>query len=222
MNPYYQKSKFRPTRRYRPLVKVTRNRAQRIHDVAMIRVARAVCRASKEKKRVDQTFSSALNTASGPELFLLNGIAEGTSDEERIGDEAKMQSIFMRICFQINALDASAIVRCLIVLDKQPNSALATGASFFEDETNPLSPVTNSNKDRYLIHKSYTFDLCNNGRDSRTLTIYKDLKNITTHYSGVGGGVGTIRTNALLLIVFIGSTNVTAYNMYSRLRYTDS
>jgi hypothetical protein len=101
---------------------------------------------------------------SGP----LNGIAQGDTEQERIGRVTYLKSIHIKGIIQFAATVATAVspishkVRLILVIDKQANGATISAASVLEDRTGTLQD-TNAhynleNTSRFIILRDFTMD----------------------------------------------------------------
>lgn len=112
---------------------------------------RTIARTRKDKKqderlnKLDKKISRVLNDSdlkyndvyfaeagvgTTPEFTLLNGIANGVTDDDRLGDKIRMTSLQFRMTIR-NNIDASLInqVRIMVVRDRQANGTVPTYAN---------------------------------------------------------------------------------------------
>lgn len=160
---------------------------------------------------VDTTInSSAVSTT--PYSVLCNGVAAGSSASQRIGRRITIKSIeFRGVAAPGAAAHTSSASRHVLVLDKQPNSALATYADVY-DTTPGVTPynVRNiSNAPRFQVLWDSGV-VCINGNDTTAgqqtantevgLNVYKRC-NIPVQFTAAGGAtIGDISTNSLVWI----------------------
>lgn len=194
-----------------------------------------------EKKSVDTSASCQfqLNPATGAisgiePLFLINGVAAGTSISQRIGRKCRFTSIYIRMRVVTGNTPQSQIARLIVVLDKQPNGAVMTGQQLLGSLTsgvaNPWAPNNLDNRDRFKVLCDKTRLIQTNGGTSGATSdvaffkIYKKI-NIQTTYSGTDALIGSISTNALYMMCVGSNASDAATNAVGtfvcRVRYTD-
>lgn len=181
---------------------------------------------SYEKKAIDTTINSAINTTGV--ITLINGCARGDALNERIGRATHMQSVYVRGLVDANATTGIAqIARVLIVYDRQANG-VAPAITDILTHVHPYGHVNLSNSLRFSViaDQDYEiYDRTNGGDVDRSINIYRKL-DLPVHYnSGDAGTVADITTGALYLIgltnAAIGDTDSTM-QVQARVRYTDA
>jgi len=211
-----------PSRRPRRHRRTRRTRRRGLSTRAI--AVRALASTDQELKAID--FNTAPNALAIPEnaplFFALNTVAEGNTLDSRIGKQLKMRSIQIMMKFSLPASQNTTQFRGQLMLDKQPNGAIATAASVFTDATQftYLSPLNLNNRRRFKILKSFrvVLDLAN--VSTRIVTLFKRVPMKTT-YNAAGGGSGQINTNSLF-IVFTSDQpagNSGTVEIYARLRF---
>lgn len=181
------------------------------------------------------------------QVYLLNGIAAGTSASQRIGQIVRMKSIEMKFgCLGPQVAVASQIggyatIRMAIVLYKQTNGAAPLRTDVWTQSTAGVACV---NALRNMDKKTAFWVLWDSGaiplglrtnapaglmspdpRGSRTGTLYKRI-NIPVKYQLPAADVGSVETNGLFLLVWSDSpaaaeTLSPAMNFKCRVRYDD-
>lgn len=184
----------------------------------------------------------AANTfVGGPQVLLLNGVAQGDGASTRDGDQLKMIKIQTNLVLQ-NDSTPSVYFRALLVLDKQSDGAAPAFTEIFDSGTAATAPLQFMNLDNNMrfriikdcgLHSVEGKKATDPGgeRNIKLISVYKEFHDnkkkgvdgIKVRFSGATSGVGDISTNALYLIL-IPSTNTTSlsYEYNSRMRYVDN
>ena len=191
----------------------------------------------------DCSFSQTLGTAGGgltltclsplaagpinPNGVSLNLISQGTSQNQRIGNKVCLHAIRARGVFQLinNITNSSAVVRVLLVRDKQCNGAQAVPADVLEvtaaATTDYNAFLDMDNLDRFDIIKDKTYKIGESGfgivgTGSAVCTIpFKmshKIKNPSYQeiiYSSTTGAITEVRSNNYFFLVFASNANVT-------------
>jgi len=163
-------------------------------------------RGRDELKFVD-TVTSAAGTAAGA-VTLLNGVAQGTDYNQRIGRKFTMKSIMCRfgISYGTGAAVGSVgnIVRILIFYDCQTNLNTPAVTDVLQTASY-LSPMNLNNRDRFIVICDKRFVLQSGGPNARFFKKFKFLNTAACYKSGAT--VGDI-------------TDITSGSIYA-LAYTD-
>ncbi len=159
-------------------------------------------------------------------LLLLNGIATGDTDNTREGNSIRLKSVLSTAFFEIHVSATATHVRRLVVIDKQPNEALATVAGILQTGTfaGTVAPRNLSNRKRFVIISDHDLHLSNTGSKIVSFPdLYKQIDLITIYDDSNSGGIGDIRTNALY-VLYISSegTNVPSFSSAQRVRFIDN
>lgn len=178
---------------------------------------KAACVDSKHKNGA----VTATPAATGGPFTLLNGIAQGTDENQRIGNSANIHCIGMCWTFNLPYQLASQInsdsVRIIVVNDKQANSptnpagwnAGWVGGGVME--LSEMNTVYNfDNVDRYDIIDDFTVDMNRTATGGTTpnltsgqirKTVFKTYHgNWETRYSGSTNLINSINSNAIQVI----------------------
>lgn len=173
---------------------------------------------------------------------LLNGISQGTDAQQRVGRRINIKSIEMKVHASTMAITKMALVRFVIVLDKQPNGQVATWEQVYDVDTvlnanTPYALRNISNKQRFwvlwdsglipIIGDASAKESSNSAMIA-TREMYKKV-NIPVQYNqGTDATIGSIATNALYLMgVSTAQYQPAVFDGVSvigniRLRYADS
>lgn len=159
-----------------------------------------------------------------------NIMVKGTSSSTRIGDNITLRSLEARIIMYNVATNGPTWVRYDIILDRQPNGALAAPGDMLNVvTTSGLRNLSNRKRFKTMHTKSQTLGALANGDEPTQKQSHFYLKfrrPIKTDYfsGGNAGTIADISSNALLML-FVADQGVAANNAIAdvsvRLRYTD-
>lgn len=189
-----------------------------------------------EWKFVDTTGAVSMTTTPG--LYLLNGLAQGSSASQRIGTKVSFRTCEMRFYISPNSPDycENQVVRFMLVLDRQPNAAAPSAITDILQTNSITSPRNLNARRRFKImyDKSLAMgtQLTASGKPGnipswRTGKLFMRFRRtiITEYNGGSAGTIADIATNSIYLVTY--GTQTLASSMYSnlthtiRLRYTD-
>jgi hypothetical protein len=175
-----------------------------------------------ERKSVDtvSSFATAL-TSSFATPQLLNGVAQGSNSNERIGRKTTTKSVLLNYTFTPNA--PASQTRILVVYDKQANGAAPiAGDILFSNSF--LSPTNLGNADRFVI----LMDEISDSAQSSAIDISgkRYLKcNLETCWSGTGGAIANILSGSIYIMAANNADPtigvVASCYFHARIRYTD-
>ena len=108
-----------------------------------------------EFKKKDTTGDDVAVTQAGA-VVLLNGIAEGTDFNERVGRSIKIQSLLAKVAITQNSLDSGtvgAICRVMLIIDKKPAGGAPTVNDILDASgtSQYLAPRNLNNRNRFVI-----------------------------------------------------------------------
>lgn len=165
-----------------------------------------------ERKYLDDTFAPTQQlpyggTPANAALILLNDISLGNGANQRIGVEAMMRKLTLRLQFttQFTVLNAAA-VRFLVVWDNQPGSDLSSFTNDFWLESNVFaSPIHPKSLKRFRILLDQVTDpICANSVSGLafryTVPINKSTRFTTA--SSTPPALANIQSGALYLVMF--------------------
>lgn len=145
--------------------------------------------------------------------FLVNGISSGSAQNNRIGEQAVMQRLQLRLVFQKNAAntDLAETIRFIVVWDKQSSGAAAGIGNVLENlagtnqdfTINSMHNAQNRKRFSFILDKTFTVNVGFNA--DRVFNWNLNLSRRKTQYNGAGGGIAQINTGSLL-IFSMGST----------------
>ncbi len=164
------------------------------------------------------------NITSTASIFILNGVAQGTTSQTRIGDKIRMTSLAINYAWRRS--DDPQLCRVAIVYDKQVNTTLLLETELWETLANPLSMREWDNRKRFrVLHdKIYTFDSA--FRDTLVKKLYLKIpaKYSRVQYTGTGSLVGNIISGGLFVVLISdsGASAHPTFQFVSRLNFLDS
>lgn len=169
--------------------------------------------------------------ASNDPFKLLNGLALGTSANQRIGRRITMRSILLRFNFYPQATTTLAgRFRIVVFYDRQTNGTTPIGTDLLQNNLS-MYPLNLSNADRFLVlydkyspvMGSLTGGAAGTAAPFSTIKLYRKLKLDTTYGLSAASDVTAVATGGLFLGVWqVGfATANPNYDCHIRVRYTD-
>lgn len=154
------------------------------------------------------------STDFGVRCIDLTGLACGAEAHQRIGNKVTWKSINLILSLE-NAGDKDQDVRCMLVLDKQPNGALFTLDQIIRWQVDKNTSIAMRNNDwikRFSVFKDYKTTLSNVSKDGnkKIIKLFKKLT-FSSLYTANTGTFASIGTNALYLVL-IGSVKTNISN----------
>lgn len=170
--------------------------------------------------------ATATDLVAAGAVIHLTSIAEGADPNQRIGRSVRCKSLVLRTHTQLpDNLDVlTQSVRYMILIDKQPNGALATNTDILQSTVSPfniLSVLQPANFKRFRVLRDFTVVM---NRDSRNLVVTKHFirLNLQPRWGSAGSSIGDIATGALLLFIVTDNavmTNSPQSSILTRLRW---
>lgn len=183
--------------------RVVRRRRGRSSKTSTRAIALKALRAVDQEVKFIDVFGDNFITSNGS-VTLLNLIPEGTSDNQRVGNSAKLHSVRLQMEMRSDPLAASSLLRVLVLIDKQPNGAFITLADIFEDTANAtrtiLSPIQMNSSKRIRVLRDRLFALNSTTRNILTSKMFIRLT-LQPRWVGAASGIANLETGALLLIL---------------------
>lgn len=177
-----------------------------------------------ERKSLDTVTSLAPPlTSSFTAATLLNGLAQGTGTNERVGRKTTLKSVQLRYTHIPTSGGPDSQVRIAIIYDKQPNGALPAASDIF-NQANFNSHLNLANSDRFVV----IMDEISESSQSSLIGIsgQRYVKcNLETIYGGTTNGIASINSGSLMILAAnnadptIGAVSSLFFNV--RIRYTD-
>jgi len=192
-------------------------------------------RGRNELKSVENAAIQAapLSNSTGS-VTLINGVATGTDYTDRVGRKIIIKSIYIRMTaypYTTGTIDNTKgeCLRLMLVMDTQPNGALAAVADILNGSGDVNAPMNLNNRDRFkvLYDKQIGFPsftttsgaLVNGSPMLKPIKIYKKC-NLEVIFNGTGSTIGSIQTGALLVLQL--SAHAAIETLYTaRVRFSD-
>ena len=162
-------------------------------------------------KKIDSGLTGLGTPSASGVINLINGVAVGTDDTNRIGRVINMANAEIRISYEPNTAGNSQngdVIRCLLVYDQQTNGTAPTVSQVLQNN-NYTEPYNSDFEDRFTIlydeytnleANTYTAAVLQNGTPKfHTLTIDMDL-DLDTIYKDTGATSTAIATGGLYLL----------------------
>jgi len=181
-----------------------------------------------ELKTIDLNFGYNPQANSGTNINLINGVAQGTDYNARVGRKLVMKSLFIRFQkeFSTTAPTKPVNIRVIVVLDKQTNGVLFSNANLLQFVASAgqslTSPINLDNRDRFVIIKDKTLSL--NGTAQATC-FFKAFKRLDHEviYGGTGATVGNITSGSLNIVTITDYSPIDMIvNFNTRVRFSDN
>lgn len=176
-----------------------------------------------EKKYVDtQIASGIIGTLATPAVpLLVNGVAQGTDANTRIGRKVSWDSILVRLRLVPNTTTpTNDSYRIMLVVDKQANAQAATAAQITET-TAFTSPNNMGNRARFVTLWDKKGVVTTGGDNGVVLEELYLRKKFQTIFNGTDATIGSITSGALYLLLFGAVSLAPSAQGYVRLRFTD-
>lgn len=191
---------------------------------------RRVMENGKEKKFTysnDTQFTTTL-TNSVPSLTLLNGIARGNSDQQRIGDRVKLKDVRLQGRIYCGANNPAGVIKLELLRIKNPRGVAPTESALYNSATPQPTEIDN---DINIDWKSrferigYKMIEIKANYSTQDVVIPFHFKHACEHvadYSlGNNGTIADIDTNAIYFNIISDVTNAVTVNASYKLHYED-
>lgn len=179
-----------------------------------------------EKKNIDTSQTITLGIASDNFTVssLLLGVAQGTTEGNRIGRKTTAKSFLMRWSAQFTATTTLGCnIRYKVVYDKQPNGAAPAVTAILVTDSY-FSHNQLSNTDRFItLVDEITPPLAVGTAFSVSGTVYRKL-GLETIWASAGGAIANIQTGSFYMIVAqsgFAAVAAPTFQYTARIRYTD-
>lgn len=175
-----------------------------------------------EHKYFDQSLQSGAVTAGN--IYNISDITRGDQVTQRIGNQVTLRKLALRCSFSINSLVDKAMIRFIVLLDKQgmnaPTVTEVLQAGLIGSSYTDICPYEWDYRKRFKIYHDEVVPLNKNGSNGYS---FRSL-NLNLNVTSQNIGASTTFVNHIYLI-FIGSeTNVLAissFQYYSRIEFSD-
>lgn len=164
-------------------------------------------------------------------LTLLATIAQGASQQQRIGKKAMYKSLQARGQITQGSTATTNDIAVCIIYDKEPTGILPAIADIF-NSVNAFSFLNDTNSDRFRVLRRWSHVLSGNiatpatGKEIIDIDEYLDLKSLPVQFKAAAtGAIGDIAYGALYLVTMgsspAGTTAATA-SLGFRIRFFDT
>jgi len=185
-------------------------------------VKKTMIKNSDEKYYYATSGLTATNFSATPSAESLATIAvQGVGDDERIGDEVRLQTLRIKLRIVIGSSPSPDVFRILVVRWKPFINTVPTIDQILKSATSldyqtAMSPYNYKNNQQYVIHKDI-YSTLTTSDPVRAYNLKIKLNNVLQKYTG------NFCTNRIF-IYFIGeaSTQSNTYVMSSELKYFDA
>lgn len=160
---------------------------------------------------------------SGFDLQLLNGIALGYQDYQRIGNTVKLQKMYLKLSTTFP--DPTNIVRVMVLYDNSPDGIFPSGAQLFTFSADPLrSFITADYSSRFHVLYDKLISGGTGGPVAKALNpVTFKLKGKDMRFIGSGANIADIQRGAVYLIMMSDSlaANHPRVDYMARIFYKD-
>lgn len=172
-----------------------------------------------------QTSTSTVSTSGT--IVPLNLVTQGDGSGSRDGDQFRMKSIELSGAVENNsAVTTVTFVRIDVVLDTDPDGAASPTLSDIYDTTGSVPyyyALRNlENRSRYVILKTFKFNLSPSGNEGDNMHWYKELDLKTLFAAGTATVAGCKKNLMFLVISSDKISNYPTVNIKSRIRFVDN
>ncbi len=174
-----------------------------------------------EFKCNDPLVSNVITPSTTGSLFLLTGLNVGDLVDDRDGQVVRWKSVQLAFQFVLNAAAVSSFVRCILFIDKQPNTTLALMTDVLNTQT--ITTFRNlDNRKRFVILWDKVINIVQ-GHGNNYTDYYRTVDMKTIYDDSNGGDITDITTNAMYLSVFSSeAVNFPTVTISVRLRFIDN
>lgn len=178
-----------------------------------------------ENKYNDVNISAVGIDNTGTGQFLLNGIDNGDSSRDRIGNKIRFKDVQLNLSFTVAS---SSQIKIAIVYDKQTNGVIFPMSDYLTAISALFPPWCTRRMDsrnRFVTLFQDTFVVTPQIASNSILKKYekfkKFIRGVGTSYNGSGSTVGAITTGSLYLVILGSNSGQITVSGTTRLKYTD-
>lgn len=193
-----------------------------------MKVQRVVPDRMAERKYVDTIL--AMTVTGSTTGVLLNGVAEGSDNTNRIGRKTLIKSVSIKGQFAISQTDLGSVafpengdtVKVAIVLDTQPNGALAAITDVWTTG-GPFAHRNLDNIERFQVLQEDIYSVGLTGPNAVAHQRYSKV-DIPVRYTGTAAAIANITTGSLIMFVLDNNgsgANQGIFNGITRVVFTD-
>jgi len=172
---------------------------------AVTKIVRRVALKTHELKQLN-TNVLGLGVTSAMQLTLINGLAQGTGGDDRIGRDVYNEFVDLRYQINTNA-NVPEVVRVLVVYDKTCRGSSFASSDLFATTTATFLPVSNFNADNLGVRFRILYDRTHDNLPPTTTAIatrsYRarvPVKSKSHYYDIAGATIAAIDAGSLFLV----------------------
>ena len=170
----------------------------------------------------------AFNAGVSPTPILLNGISEGTTDQNRIGNKTRMKSVAINAIVKINDIMPEAFtttVRCILFIYKKAEGTPVIQDVLDQGVSNYVNGHRNLDNRKDIIILKDTKCVLNKRSSVPALYFdyYREMDMKTVYNDTNDETIDSIEFNSLYFLAFSESaSNTPTCDLFSRIRYVDN
>lgn len=166
--------------------------------------------------------SALVNPVSGTGTFtLLNGIAQGDSNNQRQGNSILLRSININLLITMHDQAEHTMVRCILFFDKEANGATPLITDLLAG-TGSLQNYNHNESSRFYVLSDFRISLSTTGVKETTRRIYRRLQRHTHYDSSTGNASDIVDYSLWLLCLSDEGTNTPTVSINSQLLFIDN
>jgi hypothetical protein len=181
----------------------------------VLRRAKQSENAKIETKYIDLILSAS-TVSNAMSINLLNGITQGTTATNRLGETVR--SVRISYNLQFVGADATNFVRFLLVVDHQCNGATFAAADLLANQPDPFAFRFMDNIARFSVLCDRDIDLTLTGPDAVHIRGNVKTKAIS-FYTGAANTIANIKTNGIFAVFISDSGAVSHPTVSGDIRY---
>ncbi len=161
-------------------------------------------------------------------VLLLTTVAQGTGDNQRIGNVIVIKKLMMRVCMNATGTSKGNCYRIMVLYDKQFNKATPATSDILvgglPHSSRDFLDLTNRNRFMTLFNSGiFNLGANTNDNDNRTIEWYCKC-NAETIFSGAGSTAASIVSGAIIILLIgdapvVGEAGV--FDIQMRMRFQD-
>ncbi len=157
-----------------------------------------------------------------PSISLINASVAGDDFDTRDGRVIRIKSVQVSLTLFIHASAVNTWLRCMLVIDKQPNEILLVIGDLIDTTVSHSMRNLNGRK-RFVILKDELLVIGSNQNAPVHWEYYSKMDMKTVYDDSNVGSIVDITSNALYLVLFSSeATNVPSVGRHTRVRYIDN
>lgn len=170
-----------------------------------------------EVKYYDTTATIATVTGTGTMVDLTNGMIQGVTSNDYVGDDFRLKSIQLRYVAtsSVTTVNAGEMVRCIVFIDS--DDGITSYSTLLEGAPYSLSGVNMANSKRIFVLADELLPISQSGTDG---TAYTSISAVSNIYRAVSRNVEMSNKN-IPKILFVSHNAKVQLTYYARIKFTD-